>query len=183
MVGSIKIFVGCMYSGKTTELIRESNRQLSIGRSIININYKDDNRYGSDDYLYSHTLEKVPCVKVNKLSDIDINLIKNSECIFINEGQFFTDLVENTILWCETYNKDIFVSGLDGDYKRQKFGHILDLIPLCNSIVKFPALCSLCKDGTEANFTHRLSTETEQVVIGSSNYIPLCRTHYVELNK
>ena len=183
MVGTIKIFIGCMYSGKTTEIIRESKRQLSIGRKIVCVNYKDDVRYGDDDFLYSHSLEKISCVKVGKLSEVDTNIIKDVDCIFINEGQFFDDLVPYTKEWCESYNKDIFVSGLDGDYKRQKFGHLLDLIPLSDSVIKFPALCSMCKDGTEANFTHRLSTETKQVVIGSTNYLPLCRKHYVELNK
>lgn len=181
-MGFLKLYIGCMYSGKTTEIIRECRRQLSIQRKVVCINYKSDTRYGDDDFLYSHDLSKIECIRVAQLSDVDDSVVRDAHCILINEGQFFKDLVEYVVKWCETYNKDIFVSGLDGDFKRKRFGDILDLIPLSDSVEKFPALCIVCKDGTPANFTHRLSKEQEQIVIGSTNYIPVCRKHYMELN-
>jgi thymidine kinase len=71
------------------------------------------------------------------------------------------------------HNKSVYVGGLDGDYKMNKFGQILDLIPLCDKIEKLHAICSMCKK--PAPFTKRLTNETEQTVIGSDNYIPVCR--------
>jgi thymidine kinase len=177
---SIEIIMGCMYSGKTSEVIRLCNQWKSIYDNIVCINYHDDTRYGTDDNLYSHNLTKFSCIKAHHLGDIDFDIIKSADIILINEAQFFDDLVDVCLNWCETHNKHIVVSGLDGDFKRQKFGHILDLIPCADKVIKLTGLCSLCKDGTTALFTCRLTNEIDQVVIGSTNYIPVCRKHYLE---
>jgi thymidine kinase len=42
------------------------------------------------------------------------------------------------------------------------------------------SLCSLCKNGTPGLFSMRLTNEKEQMLIGSSNYIPVCRFCYEE---
>lgn len=180
-VGSIKIMLGSMFSGKTTEIIRECNRWNSIGKNVLCINYDQDTRYGDDDKVYSHTKEHFRCKKANLLSDVSLDDIINADIILINEGQFFSDLIEYCVKWCETYNKNILVSGLDGDFQRNPFGKILDLIPYADSVIKLPALCHLCKNGTEAYFTCRLSGEKEQIVIGSDNYVALCRSHYISI--
>lgn len=178
--GSIKIILGCMFSGKTSEIIRECNRWNSINKNVLCINYVKDDRYGNDDNLYSHTKEHFNCKKVELLSEISENDIKEAHIILINEGQFFSDLIECCKSWCEIYQKNIIVSGLDGDFQRNPFGKILDLIPLADSVVKLPALCHKCMDGTEAIFTSRLSDESEQIVIGANNYVALCRKHYLD---
>ena len=172
-----------MFSGKTSELIRECRRNLKIKRKILAINYINDNRYSDTDYITSHNLDKVECIKVSKLSDVNENIVRDVDCVMIDEGQFFPDLKEYVIKWCEEFKKFILVIGLDGDYKREKFGQILDLIPYCDNVYKLNALCTKCNDGTEALFTHRITHENSQISIGSTNYIPLCRTHYLELNK
>jgi len=74
--------------------------------------------------------------------------------------------------------KKIYVGGLDGDFERKKFGQILDLIPMCDKITKLTSLCSICKNGTPGIFSKRLTMETEQTIVGSDIYIPVCRTCY-----
>jgi thymidine kinase len=103
--------------------------------------------------------------------------IISADVILINEGQFFPDLEEfvRTML---SQGKKIYVCGLDGDYERKKFGQILDLIPICDKVIKLTSLCTICKDGTPGIFSKRISSETEQKVIGSKNYIPVCRKCY-----
>jgi len=182
-MNGITVYIGCMYSGKTSELIRECRRCITIDKKVLAINYISDNRYSNDNFIASHNLDKVACIKVNKLSDILEEQINNCDYIFIDEGQFFTDLKYHVLKWCEEYNKNIVVIGLSGDFKREPFGQILDLIPIADKVVKLNALCSYCKDGTEALFTHRLSNESEQVVIGNINYVPVCRKHYLEFTK
>jgi thymidine kinase len=178
--GTIDIFLGCMYSGKTDELIREKSRWEAINVDVLTINYDEDTRFGIDEFLYSHNKNKSVCHKVHKLGDIKEDMIKSKRVILINEGQFFTDLKEKALEWCEKYGKHIIVSGLDGDFNREKFGQLLDLIPLADSVTKIKAFCKLCNDGTKAIFSHRLSHEKEQKVIGASNYIPVCRMHYIK---
>ncbi len=182
--GTIKLILGCMFSGKTTELQREFREWSSINKKPLCINYIDDNRYGDIfTNMYNHNEIGVECIKVKNLCDVDNELIVNTEIILINEGQFFGDLVEYCQKWCEKYGKNIIVCGLDGDYLRKPFGKILDLLPLSDSVVKLTAYCKRCSNGTKGIFTHRKTTETEQVVIGASNYEALCRNCYLELTK
>jgi thymidine kinase len=75
-------------------------------------------------------------------------------------------------------NKKIYVAGLDGDFERRKFGEILDLVPLCDKVTKFTSLCGTCKNGSPGIFSQRISKEIEQMLIGSDNYIPVCRACY-----
>ena len=190
----LEIAIGCMYSGKTSFLVELYKQYKFCGISVAVINHSIDNRYDNE-MLSTHDKVKIPCIKTDKLMDlyaeyIDIEhptdsiprlqdkfKVMSSEVILINEGQFFTDLEEFVKLML-VKGKKIYVSGLDGDFERKKFGHILNLIPLCDKVTKLTSLCSLCKDGTRAIFSKRLTNETEQTVVGSDNYIPVCRSCY-----
>jgi thymidine kinase len=178
----ITLYLGCMFSGKTSELIKIYRKLMVINKKVLSINFAQDNRYSSEESIVSHNLDKIDCKKVSKLSEVSDEIILSYDYIIIDEGQFFSDLKDYVIKWCEKYKKNIIVIGLDGDYKRNPFGQILDLIPIADNVTKLKAMCKLCNDGTEALFTHRLSTEDEQIVIGNSNYIPVCRQHYLEQN-
>ncbi len=57
----------------------------------------------------------------------------------------------------------------------KKFGHILDIIPIADEVVKKQALCAICKNGNKASFTKRLNGNSSQKLIGNDNYIPVCR--------
>jgi thymidine kinase len=183
-MGKIKLIIGCMFSGKTTELIKECNRLESIHKNYICINSKKDTRYDKDDKVSSHDRIQIKCIRVETLSDVDNSYIISNDVILINEGQFFPDIVEYTTKWCEIFNKDIVVSGLDGTFMRKPFGHLLELIPLAESVTKLSAYCSICKDGTEAYFSYRKLKDPNEILIGSSDaYIAVCRKHYLELSK
>lgn len=193
-VGYLEIILGGMYAGKTSRLV-EIYKQCKFCRiPVIVINHSIDNRYDANDtdsYLSTHDHVKIPCIKTTQLFDTfskDINQaninkhsidnnIATSKVILINEGQFFPDLEEfvKTLL---KFSKKIYVCGLDGDFERKKFGQILDLIPLCDKVTKLTSLCSICKNGTSGIFSKRITTEKEQTVVGSVNYIPVCRMCY-----
>lgn len=103
--------------------------------------------------------------------------------ILINEGQFFPDILDWVKHMVTHLNKRVYIAGLDGDFKQEPIGNILRLVPYCNKCTKLTSLCYDCRDGTEAIFSHRITSETEQIVIGSDNYIPLCRSCYNKRNK
>jgi thymidine kinase len=132
----------------------------------------------------------IPCILSKTLSEIWKNpenesyaTVHDADVILINEGQFFSDLLDIVLDMVEVENKKVYICGLDGDFKRSKFGQISDLIPYCDKLTKLQSLCSLCRNGTKGIFSHRVSQETSQVVIGSDNYKPLCRTCYIRENK
>lgn len=172
--GYLELIVGPMFSGKTTRLIEHYKAYKFIGKKIVVINYELDVRY-SNVALSSHDRIEIPCIFSKTL---DYSLWQDADIILINEGQFFEDLMTSVLTMIEVHNKRVYVCGLDGDFKRQRFGGMLDLIPYCDRVEKLNAFCSLCRDGTLAIFSHRVSGEATQIVIGADNYMPLCRGCY-----
>ena len=174
----LELIIGPMYAGKSTELIRIINRYKCLNKNIIIINHVLNNRYGTTG-LSTHNNEKIDhCIIIEKLADLDNEIFEKSEVIIIEELQFFEDAFEMVTKWCTNYGKTVIAAGLDGDFKCEKFGGILDLIPMCDSVKKLASFCNLCKDGTPGIFSLRLTHEKEQMLIGSDNYIPVCRSCY-----
>jgi len=175
-MGSLHIIIGPMFSGKTTKLIQIYKTRTYTQKKVAVINYIYDTRYHSN-MLSTHDQIMIPCIHMHKLSEFDCS---QYDTILINEGQFFSDLYENVLDYVEKFNKEVYVFGLDGDFLRNKFGDILDLIPYSNTVEKLSALCANCRNGTLGNFSYRLSKEMEQMVIGADDiYKPLCRNCYI----
>jgi len=179
--GYLEIILGSMYSGKTSRLVEIYKQCKFCNISVSVINHGIDNRY-DDIMMTTHDKIKIPCIKSERLFDVWTQ-VKTSDVILINEGQFFLDL-EDFVKQLLMENKQVYVCGLDGDFERKKFGQMLDLIPLCDKVHKLTSLCSLCKNGTKGIFSMRLTNEKEQTLVGSDNYIPVCRACYVSnMNK
>ena len=188
--GYLGLFIGPMYSGKTSKLIELYKQFKFCGVNTMVVNYSEDTRY-SKDMLSTHDMNMIPCIMVSTLSEVADIVNENSHhananandkhfgnanVILINEGQFFKDIVEWVNKAVTVYKKCVYICGLDGDFKRRKFGALLDLIPICDKVVKLSARCHNCDN--HAIFSHRITAENEQVVIGSDNYVPLCRACY-----
>ena len=169
---ALNLIIGPMFSGKKTELLRIAKRLSSINLKVLLLNYHEDTRYSTTE-MSTHDQSSLPCVFVKDLLAVNYD---DYDIVCINEAQFFGDLVQ----FCKNVlekNKSLYVCGLDGDYKQEKFGEILDLVPLSDSITKLHAFCTICKNGTPAHFTKRLCKNEEQKLIGTSEYIPVCRNH------
>lgn len=196
--GYLKLILGPMFSGKTSELIALYRRYIRSGRKVMVINFVGDTRYSATD-LSTHDKQMIHCFMINKLNDIyeskiykdkegnDVNILdifNDSDVILINEGQFFDDIVEVVTDWVENKHKKVYICGLDGDSNRNKFGKLLDLVPLADDIIKLNSICASCKDGTPAPFTKRIIDNTNGAIIqiGSDEYIPVCRKCYYSDN-
>lgn len=171
----LEIILGSMFSGKTSRLVEIYKQCKFCNIPVEVINHSIDVRY-DDELMSTHDKIKIPCIKTNKIGYV-LKKVENVDVILINEGQFFEDLYE-TVEKMLKNGKKIYICGLDGDFERKKFGQILDLIPLCDKVTKLTSLCSICKNGTLGIFSKRISLEKEQTVVGSDNYIPVCRNCY-----
>jgi len=165
---SLHITVGCMYSSKTTTLIQKYHTMEFI---TIIIDYDTTQNECIEGHIHNHTTLNLPCIKcVNLFDAYQMESLNKCVVIMINEAQFFKDLIPFVEEMLKK-GKTIYVYGLDGDYKQEKIGHILDLIPLCDTIQKLKAKC-IC--GDDAIFSHRDSSETDQYQ-PNATYMPLCR--------
>ena len=181
--GRIDIIIGSMFSGKSTELIRRINRYKVLNKSILVINHKLDKRY-SENSISTHSNMNLECISLDNLEDIKLNqtYIKEydvCDVLVIEEAQFFKDLYDFVVNAADNDNKIVIVAGLDGDSNRNEFGDILKLIPKCDTVKKLHALCVKCNNGTLACFTKRLVKNDSQIYIGVSEFVAVCRYHYL----
>lgn len=190
-MGSLEIIMGPMFSGKTEMLIEIYNKEFNCiktlseivqdNQEIIAFNYYKDTRYG-DNIISSHNGKKIPSINIQTLSEIFQNdKFEKLTHIFINEAQFFPDLKITIIKLVEQHNKHVVICGLDSDFKREKFGQIWELIPYADKLTKLYGKCNNCDN--KSLFTHRISCEKQQEVVGNNNYISLCRSCYININK
>ena len=185
--GYLELFIGPMWSGKTSELVKLHKQYTFCDTPVLAINYTHDTRY-SNHTICTHDLVNIPCetcVELCEIADITRGTVepifKEARVILINEGQFFKDIVEWVKTAVEVYDKQVFICGLDGDFKREPFGGLLSLIPFCDKVTKMHSICGYCKD-KYAIFSHRYSNEIKQELIGSEQYVPLCRKCYNAVN-
>ena len=159
----LSVTVGCMFSGKTSALIRRRVEGIHL---ILDYDITDaEKSYPS--YLSSHDGVSISCYKTKTL-DIDISV---ADVISINEAQFFPDLIP-FIKSALKQNKKVYVYGLDGDFKQDPFGQMLELLPLADEYVK---LYAICKCGERAAFSKRMTATKEQYA-PHDEYQASCRT-------
>lgn len=180
--GYLELIIGPMFSGKTSKILEIYKQCIFCNIPVYIINHSFDKRY-HETLLSSHDKIMAPCLQTTKIFDIwnSNESLKNAHVILINEGQFFDDLYESVLDMLKN-NKKIYICGLDGDFERKKFGQIIDLIPYCDKVTKLNSLCSQCKNGTYGIFSMRLTNEKQQTLVGSDNYIPVCRNCYNKNN-
>ena len=180
-IGRIDIIMGGMFSGKSSELIKIINRYKVLNKKLLIVNHLIDKRY-NENCITTHNQITEKCISTNNLSLLKTDPKFNyfgSDVIVIEEAQFFHDLYEFVKSAAEIDNKIVIVAGLDGDSNRNSFGEILKLIPISDTVIKLSALCILCKDGKIANFSKRIIDNNEQICVGSDEFIPVCRYHYL----
>ena len=91
---SLELIIGCMYSGKSSELIRRVKRLQTINQPYIIYNSHHDQRYGNSG-VYTHNNTHIPSHMIDNLVEqLETHQFKVSTTIFIDEAQFFPDLYE-----------------------------------------------------------------------------------------
>ena len=176
--GSATLVLGCMFSGKTTELMRLSDRYRIANKSVVHVKHSFDDRY-SKDSLCSHDMKtgKGICITTGALSNI-IDRLNEYDVIAIDEGQFFEDITEACCNLADN-GKIIIVSALNATYDRTPFLNISRLIAQADDIIYLKAVCVKC--GANASFSNLVDTanskeDPAQIVVGGTNmYRALCR--------
>lgn len=179
---SLELFIGPMFAGKSSEVLRILQRNNVIGRKTLVITHAIDTRYSENPLIVTHNQHSHPACAVHTLMPLlQSNELHTADCVIIEEAQFFPDLKDFVLKVVEEHGRHVICVGLDGDSERRPFGQLLDLIPYCDTVTKFKALCKRCGDGTEAIFTYRLrGAPTAQINVGGADqYEALCRGHFI----
>lgn len=179
MTGRLELIMGCMYSGKSTELLRRIRLYKMLNQNVMVVKPSLDDRYNTLK-VCSHDMDEESAVVTETLSAISHTMeYQRASVICIDEGQFFDDIAAFVKSSVEDDGKQVIVACLDGTFDRKPFRNIVSLISYADDYVKLKALCSRCEDGTPACFSKRLTTDTsERLVGGLEMYTCVCRKHF-----
>lgn len=177
--GKLHLIMGCMWSGKTSELINRYKRYSLGNKKCLMIKYKFDTRYTGENKIISHdgvTVNSASCSMLYQLEDIvlEYDVICIDEIQFFKDGHIFSDKWANE-------GKIVEVCGLNGTSDRKPFDVISKLIPLVDKIKTFKAVCR--ETGKSAIYSHRFSDDVGDICIaGDDKYIALDRKTYMREN-
>lgn len=171
-VGWIEVICGCMFSGKTEELIRRLRRAQIARQRVVVFKPVIDNRY-SQEHIVSHNEQTLVSTPVQDASEI-ITGSTDAQVVGIDEGQFFGGNLVDVCEQLARSGKRVIVAGLDQDYRGKPFEPIPQLLAVAEYVTKTLAICVVC--GNPADRTQRTSSSQERVIVGAKDlYEARCR--------
>ena len=163
--GWIEVVCGCMFSGKTEELIRRLNRALIAKQRVEIFKPAIDKRY-HDVKIVSHAEREIRSTPVNFANDI-LLLAGDCDVVGIDEAQFFDAAIVDVCNFLADSGKRVIVAGLDMDFEGKPFGPMPNLLAVAEFVTKVHAICSVT--GEMASYSYRLNDSSSQVQIGEKD--------------
>ena len=171
-VGWIEVIAGCMFSGKTEELIRRIRRAQIARQNVAIFKPRIDTRYSSD-HIVSHSESRLLSTVVEKSKEI-LELSRDAQVVGIDEGQFFDMGIVDVAEQLANQGKRVIIAGLDQDYRGKPFEPMPQLLAIGEYITKTLAICMVC--GNPADRTLRTTPSSERVLVGAKDsYEARCR--------
>lgn len=182
--GRIEIICGCMYSGKTEELIRRM-RQVMIARQPCRIfTPRLDTRYSSSQ-VASHSGTRLEAIPVTSIKEV-IAGSEEMQVIAIDELHFLEDDPAEVVAGCQMLadrGLRVLVAGLDQSYRAEPFPSMMQLMAVAEQVDKLYAICVRC--GAYATRSQRLingqpaPADAPTIVVGGLDlYEARCRSCY-----
>lgn len=177
--GWIEVICGCMFAGKTEELIRRINVLSYARKNILVFKPKIDDRYSTTE-IASHAGSKVPCIVISEAKEILNHVNYDTDVVAIDEVQFFDEDIVDICEYLADSGLRVMVAGLDKDFRGEPFGVLPDLLTRAEFVTKLTAVCAKC--GAPATRTQRIingkpaSFNDPIVLVGAKEaYEPRCR--------
>jgi thymidine kinase len=170
--GWIEAICGCMFSGKTEELIRRLKRAQIAGQKVEIFKPNIDVRYDEND-IVSHDATRIRSTPVDNVYNI-LLLASGVEVVGIDEAQFFEDDLVEVVEQLTIGGVRVIAAGLDMDFTGKPFGPIPALLARAEYITKLHAICMRC--GNIANYSYRKAKIEDRILLGEKDiYEPRCR--------
>ena len=178
--GSLEVFAGPMYAGKTTLLLQRVLWLDHQQKKILVIKPSKDNRY-NEDTIVTHNQLSYPCISFSEFSEIEDNyniMPYNYNTVCLDEVQFMDgkDTLSSVEMWLRN-GVNVIAAGLDQDSRGIPFETTSQLLGLADKSEKIKAICTVC--GKEATKTYRVKASGDRIQVGSMGmYEPRCLEHW-----
>ncbi len=173
--GRVTVFCGCMFAGKTGELISRSRVASLEGLDPLVFRPSIDTRGPLGAVITHDGSVSFPAVTISRAAEISRIIDPSSNrFIAIDEAQFLGDELIEVVRSLRASGVDVFISTLDRDFTGQAWRAIPRLLSLADEVIKMMAICNLC--GKPASTSFRKITEPDLIRIGGSDtYEPRCK--------
>ncbi len=177
--GWIEVICGCMFSGKTEELIRRLRRARIADLRVEVFKPAMDTRYDVSN-IVSHDTTSLLATPISRSEQL-LDLHPETSVVGIDEAQFFDEQLPDICHHLALGGIRVIVAGLDMDYRGRPFGPMPALLATAEYVTKVHAICVHC--GSLATHSYRLSPDAEVVLLGEKeHYEPRCRACYAKGN-
>ncbi len=177
--GSLTVITGCMFSGKTEELIRLVRRAMHARKRVQVFKSALDTRCDTT-VIRTHDGMAFQAVAVQDAASIEAALDPDVDVVGIEEVQFLDEAVVNLCQRLADRGVSVIVAGLDQDFRGLPFGFMPRLMALAEEVIKIHAICKKC--GDDATRTQRLidglpaAWDDPTILIGAAeSYEARCR--------
>lgn len=181
--GWVHVICGCMFCGKTDEMLRLLRRFSIAGRRVVLIKPRLDTRT-EEVRVVSRSGAEHHALSVDHSAEIEA-IAADADIVAIEEGQFFDTALPDVVERLAEAGKQVLVTGLDRDFRGIPFGPMPRLMALADQVTKLTAICVRC--GEPATRTQRLidgvpaPADSPLIVIGGigdETYEARCRLHH-----
>lgn len=174
-MGYINVYTGPMKCGKSQRIFNELKRQLIAGRNIKVFKPLLDDRSG-DDVISTRAGNSIKAINIQDISELQNY---DADSYFIDEFQFLQGDV-HVIDQMAADGKKFYIAGLNLTSEKKVFGKMGDLMCIADNIEMMTSICEVCKC-EEAVFTYFKGKKDTDIMVGDSEYIPVCRNCYNKL--
>ena len=176
-MGNINVFSGPMKCGKSERLIIEANRQKVAGKKIQVFKPLMDDRF-SEDNIVDRNGNKYPAANIESIDEIEKY---DADVYLIDEFQFLKGDIDS-IQKLASKGKKFFVAGLNLTAERKPFGKMGDLLCCSDNVQMMTSICECCHS-ENAIYSYCKAEKTGDILIGDSQYLPVCGNCYEKLMK
>lgn len=177
---SLTLIIGPMFSGKSKTLIEIVRDTKKRKKNALVVAHASDTRYSKNN-LATHDNDFEPCESRLDLIPLIAEITPDIVSICIEEAQFFDDLYP-FVHECILRGKEVYVAGLQSDYRMESFSSIMSLIPIADRIMHLRARCMHdgCKNYASFSKCVNLESCLQNSIGGSDKYIATCRAHFLD---
>jgi thymidine kinase len=143
-VSRLEVICGCMFSGKSEELIRRLSRADLARRRVVAVKPELDRRYDVT-AIASHAGRRWPCVTVQRADEIlRVAAQHRPDVLGIEEAQFLDDRLPDVARRLVEEGVRVICAGLDLDALGRPFGPMPALACEAELVTKLHAVCVVC---------------------------------------
>lgn len=150
--GWVEVITGCMFSGKTEELLRRLRRAEIAGQGVAAFTPAIDDRFGTAT-IGSHVGRRIEAVVVDTEDPLPgmHEALNGESVVAVDEANFFSGALLDACDELADEDRRVVVSGTDQTFRGEPFDPLPALIATAEYVDKLRAICTVCGEPTTRN--------------------------------